>query len=78
MPPEAIKNKDSGKLRDLWSLGCTIYQILTGTISATAVGSWACCFKLPFVPLNCDNVYATGSQEALPSAGRLITSSYCA
>lgn len=30
MPPEAIKNKDSGKLRDLWSLGCTIYQILTG------------------------------------------------
>lgn len=31
MPPEAIKNRDSGKLRDLWSLGCTIYQILTGS-----------------------------------------------
>ncbi|KAL8426011.1 hypothetical protein Efla_001929 [Eimeria flavescens] len=30
MPPEAIKNKDSGKLRDLWSLGCTIFQILAG------------------------------------------------
>ncbi|XP_026191094.1 putative 3-phosphoinositide-dependent protein kinase 2 [Cyclospora cayetanensis] len=30
MPPEAIKNQDSGKLRDLWSLGCTIYQILAG------------------------------------------------
>ncbi|PFH34443.1 AGC kinase [Besnoitia besnoiti] len=30
MPPEAIQNKDSGKMRDLWSLGCTIYQILTG------------------------------------------------
>lgn len=31
MPPEAVKNKDSGKLRDLWSLGCLIYQILTGS-----------------------------------------------
>ncbi|KAL8274971.1 hypothetical protein Esti_001027 [Eimeria stiedai] len=30
MPPEAIKNKDSGKFRDLWSLGCTIFQILAG------------------------------------------------
>ncbi|CBZ54016.1 putative AGC kinase [Neospora caninum Liverpool] len=30
MPPEAVQNKDSGKMRDLWSLGCTIYQILTG------------------------------------------------
>ncbi|PHJ23072.1 agc kinase [Cystoisospora suis] len=30
MPPEAIENRDSGKLRDYWSLGCTIYQILTG------------------------------------------------
>ncbi|EPT28221.1 AGC kinase [Toxoplasma gondii TgCatPRC2] len=30
MPPEAIQNKDIGKMRDLWSLGCTIYQILAG------------------------------------------------
>ncbi|SIO73780.1 Protein kinase domain [Babesia microti strain RI] len=30
MAPESVQNGNSGKLRDLWSLGCTIYQILTG------------------------------------------------
>ncbi|KAK2194486.1 bifunctional Protein kinase-like domain superfamily/Protein kinase domain/Serine-threonine-protein kinase [Babesia duncani] len=30
MPPEAIENRDSGKLRDLWSLGCLFYQLLVG------------------------------------------------
>lgn len=30
MAPEAVKNQSTGRLSDLWSLGCTIYQILTG------------------------------------------------
>eukprot|EP00922_Rhytidocystis_sp_ex-Travisia-forbesii_P020447 GHVS01030081.1.p1 GENE.GHVS01030081.1~~GHVS01030081.1.p1 ORF type:complete len:571 (+),score=93.93 GHVS01030081.1:137-1849(+) len=30
MPPEAISNMNSDQPRDLWSLGCTIYQILAG------------------------------------------------
>lgn len=30
MAPEFLKNESTGRLSDLWSLGCTIYQILAG------------------------------------------------
>eukprot|EP00918_Siedleckia_nematoides_P105918 GHVU01231192.1.p1 GENE.GHVU01231192.1~~GHVU01231192.1.p1 ORF type:complete len:273 (+),score=28.59 GHVU01231192.1:1014-1832(+) len=30
MPPEAVDNKRSDFRNDLWSLGCTIFQVLTG------------------------------------------------
>ncbi|EKX74406.1 protein kinase domain containing protein [Theileria equi strain WA] len=30
MPPESISNVDSGKNRDIWSLGCLIYQMIVG------------------------------------------------
>ncbi|GFE52684.1 AGC kinase [Babesia ovis] len=30
MPPEAISNQSSGYAGDLWSFGCTIYQLLLG------------------------------------------------
>lgn len=48
MPPEAVKNKDSGKLRDLWSLGCIIYQILTGALGVLVAGSGMRFFCQPF------------------------------
>ncbi|KAF8819312.1 AGC kinase [Cardiosporidium cionae] len=40
MPPESIHNNDSGLHRDLWSLGCTIYQIITGYPPFQASTEW--------------------------------------
>lgn len=30
MPPEAVRNRSAGRSGDLWSLGCTLYQIFAG------------------------------------------------
>ncbi|CAG9476861.1 3-phosphoinositide dependent protein kinase-1, putative [Plasmodium vivax] len=40
MPPEALTNKCSGKARDLWSLGCTIYQLVTGIVPFDGSTEW--------------------------------------
>ncbi|KAF8820544.1 AGC kinase [Cardiosporidium cionae] len=40
MPPESIHNNDSGLNRDLWSLGCTIYQIIAGYPPFQASTEW--------------------------------------
>ncbi|CRH00087.1 serine/threonine protein kinase, putative [Plasmodium relictum] len=40
MPPEALINKCSGKARDLWSLGCTIYQLVTCTVPFNGSTEW--------------------------------------
>jgi len=40
MAPETIHNKASTKESDLWSLGCTIYQILTGCPAFTGASEY--------------------------------------
>lgn len=40
MPPEAISNIASGCAADLWSLGCTIYQLLLGMNCFTGSSSY--------------------------------------
>ncbi|SOV15634.1 serine/threonine protein kinase, putative [Plasmodium gaboni] len=40
IPPEALINKCSGKARDFWSLGCTIYQLATCTVPFDGSTEW--------------------------------------
>uniref|UniRef100_A0A8C9GNV0 non-specific serine/threonine protein kinase n=1 Tax=Piliocolobus tephrosceles TaxID=591936 RepID=A0A8C9GNV0_9PRIM len=40
MPPEALVNSCSGKARDLWSLGCVIYQLVTCTVPFDGSTEW--------------------------------------
>lgn len=40
MPPEALMNKCFGKSRDYWSLGCTIYQLVTCTVPFDGSTEW--------------------------------------
>ncbi|GAW80987.1 3-phosphoinositide dependent protein kinase-1 [Plasmodium gonderi] len=40
MPPESLINKCSGKARDLWSLGCTIYQLVTAIVPFDGSTEW--------------------------------------
>ncbi|CAD2104123.1 serine/threonine protein kinase [Plasmodium vinckei petteri] len=60
MPPEALVNKCSGKVRDFWSLGCTIYQLVTCTIPFDGSTEWFIYNKIkkreinypPIIPLD--------------------------
>ncbi|SCN60369.1 serine/threonine protein kinase, putative [Plasmodium chabaudi adami] len=60
MPPEALINKCSGKVRDFWSLGCTIYQLVTCTIPFDGSTEWFIYNKIkkreinypPIIPLD--------------------------